>query len=178
MTRRIGIYPGTFDPVHDGHIAFCLEARKICGLDTVYLLPEANPRGKWGVTDHEERIRLLGEVVKKHSPLRVISVSSPQFTVAETLPELEREFAGDELTFLIGSDIARSLYLWDDLKQLLVASSLAVGLRGLDTQQEVHRMIRKAEQAHGVFANYEIIATKHPFVSSSQIRALRDSSIL
>ncbi|QQG50981.1 MAG: adenylyltransferase/cytidyltransferase family protein [Candidatus Saccharibacteria bacterium] len=176
MTRRIGIYPGTFDPVHDGHIAFCLEARKVCGLDTVYLLPEANPRGKRDVTDQQERIRLLGEVVEKHSPLQLVTVSSPQFTVAETLPELEREFAGDELTFLIGSDVARSLYLWTDLKSLLSKSSLIVGLRGLDTQQEVHRMIREAERAHGIFANYEIIVTKHPFVSSSQIRALKASS--
>ena len=43
---RIGIYAGTFDPVHAGHVAFALQSLEAAKLDRVYFLPERRPRGK------------------------------------------------------------------------------------------------------------------------------------
>ncbi|HEU5121705.1 MAG TPA: adenylyltransferase/cytidyltransferase family protein, partial [Candidatus Saccharimonadales bacterium] len=57
--RRIGIYSGTFDPVHYGHIAFAASAIRACNLDEVVFLPEPQPRYKAGVTDIAHRLALL-----------------------------------------------------------------------------------------------------------------------
>jgi cytidyltransferase-like protein len=50
VMKHIGIYPGSFDPVHEGHFAFAKAALETGRLDTVIFLPEMKPRGKPQVT--------------------------------------------------------------------------------------------------------------------------------
>lgn len=159
----IGIFPGTFDPAHEGHIAFALAAGRGGGLDRVIFLPEHSPRGKTGVSPLPQRLSQIKQLVEKHPSLEVAALDSRQFTVAETLPELRRLFAG-ELTLLIGSDVAHTLHLWPNLGALLDEMKLAVGLRGEHTANEIEQLIVK------LGAEYSIIQTPHRNVSSSQIR--------
>ncbi len=159
----IGIFPGTFDPVHEGHIAFALAVARDCGLDEVIFVPEHSPRGKTNVSTLPERITRIEKQIKTHPNLRVAELESRQFTVAETLPELRRLFDG-ELTLLIGSDVAAKLHLWPDLDQLLGEVRLAIGLRGEHTADEVRQTLSKLK------AGGAIIETPHKQLSSSQIR--------
>jgi nicotinate-nucleotide adenylyltransferase len=46
---RIGVYSGTFDPAHSGHLAFATAAVDECGLDLLYMLVEENPWRKSGM---------------------------------------------------------------------------------------------------------------------------------
>src|SRR5688500_13565413 len=117
MKHRIGIFPGTFDPVHQGHVAFCLEALRVCKLDEVLLLPERVPREKQNVADFSRRRSLLQDAVSARPALHVMVLNSDQFTVKETLPELQRKLGDAELTLLVGSDVVRTfLYRWEGLK--------------------------------------------------------------
>ena len=163
--HRIGIYSGTFDPVHDGHIAFAREASRICSLDKVIFLPEAVPRNKINVTDIATRFVQLQENLSKLPNLEVLDLEQSNFTIKQTLPELQRLFAGAELTLLIGSDVARSLDRWPDIDRLLETVSLAVGMRGDDAQDELKDMMRKLS-----FGDVTYVFTDYPHLSSSQLR--------
>ena len=175
VTIRIGIFPGTFDPVHDGHIAFALESLKACRLDEVIFLPEHSPRGKHSVTSLPTRTEQLRQQIAPHPRLRVLELVSRQFTVQDTLPELRQIFAGHNLTLLIGSDIAHTfLYRWEGLEELLSEMSLAIGLRNQDTPDIIKRIIRQLESSHGLAIRHNIISTPHKAVSSSHIRATRN----
>ena len=129
MTHRIGIYPGTFDPIHEGHIAFALRAMELCRLDCVVFLPETNPRGKQNVTAITLRSKALLDVCKKHLVLDVFIPTSSPFSVALTLPELNQQFPDSFLTLLLGSDVFSHLKEWPDVSTLLPTVDIVVGLR-------------------------------------------------
>lgn len=171
MTKTIGIYPGTFDPVHAGHITFSNAAREICHLEEVVFIPEQSPRGKDNATDIHHRIAMLQEATIASEGLAVASLNTPRFTVRDTLPELQQLFNTSHFTFLIGSDAARTLHHWDDIDQLLPWASFAIGLRGTDTQEEMKAVMQQLEQIQHHSVGYTFIpvpAFSH--ASSSTIR--------
>jgi nicotinic acid mononucleotide adenylyltransferase len=71
---RIGIYAGTFDPVHAGHVSFALHAMTVAQLDEVYFLPERLPRYKPGAAHFAHRVAMLKRAVKPHPDLQIIEL--------------------------------------------------------------------------------------------------------
>lgn len=167
MTNRIGIYSGTFDPVHSGHIAFALAAMEACNLDEVVFLPENNPRAKQHVTALSHRQALIEKAIHAYPHLSVTNVSSPQFTVQKTLPELRERFVGSELTLLIGSDIARDISQWPEVDTLLKEVRLAVGMRSEDSETAIKASLQSA--AASVRATF--VKTDFAAMASSQVRS-------
>jgi len=158
MPRRIGIYSGTFDPVHIGHITFGQAALRTCRLDEVVFIPEPSPRGKTSVTSLEHRRAMLDAAVTTHAKLGTLTLDTPRFTVAETLPLLRRTFPGAELTLLIGSDAAKTLlYRWEGLEQLLPEIRFAIGLRGNDTPRDITKIMRQVELIYQQQARHTIV---------------------
>jgi nicotinate-nucleotide adenylyltransferase len=146
MPRRIGIYSGTFDPVHVGHITFGTAALRVCRLDEVIFIPEPAPRNKQSVTELRHRLAMLQYAVAPYPKLRALTLETPRFTIAETLPLLRRLFPDAELTLLIGSDAAKTLlYRWEGLEQLLPEVAFAVGLRGNDTRRDIAKVMKQVE---------------------------------
>jgi nicotinate-nucleotide adenylyltransferase len=129
MTRRIGIYPGTFDPIHQGHIAFALQAIEICKLDQVVFLPEIRPRGKENITDVNTRLNHLEQATKGQPSLITFLAMSSPFTVERTLPELRNAFPDSKMTLLIGSDVFSHISEWHNVSLLLRSVNIVVGLR-------------------------------------------------
>jgi nicotinate (nicotinamide) nucleotide adenylyltransferase len=104
---KIGIYSGTFDPVHIGHLEFAISSIKQAKLDKVYFLPERQPRHKPHVSTLEHRIKMLGLAIAEQgaAQLEILHLVEDRFSIEVTLPELEQKFAGDKLFFLFGSDV-------------------------------------------------------------------------
>ncbi len=169
--RRIGIYPGTFDPVHQGHIGLVQEAMRTLSLDEVVLLPEPRPRGKEQVTSLTHRSAMLTIAAARVPGVRVVAPSSEQFTVHETLPMLERMSGGADMVFLMGSDVARSLPYWEECERLVRAVSFVIGMRDTDTVTDVEQVLRHLEVVCGVPVRYTLLTTPHPTLTSSQVRA-------
>jgi len=109
--KYIGIYSGSFDPIHEGHISFAKEAMKVCRLDTIVFMPERFPRGKPNVSPISERVTEL-EIALAETSFVVLNAHADQFTVDETLTELEVLYPDTVFTFLIGSDVALYLPNW------------------------------------------------------------------
>jgi nicotinate-nucleotide adenylyltransferase len=127
--KRIGIYSGTFDPVHAGHVGFALQAMQSAGLDAVFFLPERRPRGKAGVEHFGHRVAMLRRAVKPYQNLGVLELEDVGFSIATTLPRLRTRFPKAELVFLVGSDVATHMQVWPNVEQLFKQSELVVGVR-------------------------------------------------
>lgn len=168
--QRIGIYPGTFDPLHDGHVAFARQARQACELDEVIFLPEQSPRGKRGASPIAQRVRVLNSVLAAADGLRVMRLATARFTVADTLPQLRQLFPNTTLTLLVGSDVARFMHHWEGLGELLDEMPLAVGLRGHDTPRDMRMVISELEQQYSIAISYTLVSTPHPHLASSLFR--------
>lgn len=170
MPKRIGIYAGTFDPVHAGHVAFALQAMKAVQLDRVYFLPERRPRSKQHVEHFGHRVAMLREAVKPHPAFGVLELPDTSFSVRYSLPRLRKRFGRAELLFLFGSDIVDHIQEWPYIEQLL-KYELVIGLRGQADSKKLRPKIAGWQvQPKAV----TLIETQAPQVSSGKIRrALR-----
>lgn len=167
---KIGIFSGTFDPVHGGHIAFALEALQTVGLDKVYLLPEPMPRRKQAVTHYAHRVAMLRLALKPYPKLGLLELPDSRFSVSRTLPRLQKKFPKDDLFMLIGSDMLQLLaskdavVQWPDSGRLLEMVTLIVGIRsGLDEDAVAQALA--AVQPKGI-----LVKTGRAHASSRDIR--------
>ena len=169
---RIGIFSGTFDPVHSGHIAFCTAALAAAGLDRILLVPEPCPRGKAHVGSLEHRRAMLELSVRGEPRLSVLELPGERFTVAETLPHLEERFCGDDLYLLLGSDVVRTFtHGWPDLEKLLARMRLVIGLRAGDNPGAVQGLLDVVRQRHpALVIHATVIDSVHAYATSTSVR--------
>lgn len=164
---RIGIYAGTFDPVHSGHVTFALQALEAAQLDMVYFLPERRPRSKQHVEHFGHRVAMLNRALKPHPQFEVIELVDVNFSVERTLPQLQQRFEGDQLIYLFGSDVVPHLSEWPNADRLLNNAELVVGLRQQDQHDSLHKIIegwKTQPKIVTMFASYA------PNVNSGSIR--------
>ena len=161
---RIGIYPGTFDLIHDGHVAFALSTVAVCGLDTVIFIPERAPRRKTDVSPLVARTGAIIERIKNEPLLGVREIADEKFSVATTWPILSSLYPGDQIVFLIGSDVALGLRSWPDIDTLTSQANFAIGIRRTANHSELDKALATLE------INYELISTDKSHLSSSMYR--------
>ena len=166
--RRIGIYAGTFNPVHAGHVAFALQALKEARLDMVYFLPERQPRHKTGVEHFAHRVAMLKQAAQPHPRFGVLELTDVKFTPERTVAKLRRQFSGSQLVFLFGSDVIPDLTDWPRFERLLEGSELVIGLREQSDRIVVEKSVASwavQPQAVKIFVSYAAD------VSSGKVRA-------
>ncbi|MGI0134903.1 MAG: adenylyltransferase/cytidyltransferase family protein [Candidatus Micrarchaeaceae archaeon] len=172
MHRHIGIYAGTFDPIHTGHVAFALSAQEFFGLNEVIFLPEAVPRNKLNVTALGHRIALIQHETAEHAGLRVGRLRARQFTVRDALPEIYQMFGCDGLVFLFGSDVVPSLVHWEGIATMLSRHVFVVGLRGQDSEESVDCTFLHLQQEYSMPVRWATLQSPSPHTSSSKIKQL------
>lgn len=138
---RIGIFAGSFNPVHAGHISFALQAMQTAGLDEVVFLPERRPRHRAAPEHFAHRVAMLKRAVRPYRQFSVLELADRHFSVARTWPQLQALFAGHQLVLLTGSDVAYSLYRWPHAKRLLAQSELIIGVRSQHDLPTIERLI-------------------------------------
>lgn len=171
MSKRVGIYAGTFNPVHAGHVTFALQTMQAAKLDKLYFLPERRPRHKKGVEHFGHRVAMLERALRPHPKLEVLELDDISFSVNRTLPRLESMFPGDRLVFLFGSDVVPFITGWQQIDRLFATSELAVGIRENQNLDKIQSMIESWQVKP---LNTHLLMSFAPDVSSHNIReALR-----
>ena len=135
--NRIGIYSGSFDPIHLGHITFSLQAIESANLKKVYFLPERLPLEKPYIEHFGHRVAMIKSAIKPHSKLALLEIDDRTFSVNKTLPKLLRKFKDNELVFLFGSDKVRSMSDWPDFDKLVSESQIIIGIRKGDSIEQI-----------------------------------------
>jgi nicotinate-nucleotide adenylyltransferase len=139
----LGILGGTFNPPHLAHLVCASEARAQLSLERVVLVPTGVPPHKPmeqepGATHRLAMCRLAVQGHRDWLAVSSIEVerAGPSFTV-DTLREIHETQPGDELTFIVGGDMAWSLPSWRDPEGILELASLAVAERVGARREEV-----------------------------------------
>ena len=119
--RRLGVFGGTFDPVHVGHLVAAVNARHALGLDRVLLVVANQPWQKHAraVTPAPDRFAVVEAAVTNMEGLEASAVEvergGPSYT-ADTLEELSRRYPDAELFLVIGADVADELDSWERME--------------------------------------------------------------
>jgi nicotinate-nucleotide adenylyltransferase len=169
---RLGILGGTFNPPHVGHLVCAQEAVDRLGLDAVLLMPVNSPPHKEIEADPgvEHRLAMCRAAIDGDARLRVslceLERPGPSFTV-DTLRVLHAEHPEDELTWIMGGDMAHSLLTWKEPDAILSLARLGVAER-----EEVRRehILEALISLPGVPERVEFFDMPRIDLSSSRLR--------
>ncbi len=130
-SQRIGVFGGTFDPVHIGHLVTALNVRHELALDVVLLVVAHDPwqKAHRDVTPSDLRLAMVEAAVAGHEGLAASAVEIERGGVsytADTLAALGDRHPGAELFLLIGQDQAANLHTWERVEEIRRRSTLVV----------------------------------------------------
>lgn len=171
---RIGIFPGTFDPLHEGHIRFALAALEQAGLDKIILLPERSPRSKPKAANIGARVQYANELLAEYPKIEIRTLQADTQTYQAEQEELRDIFESARVVLLVGTDVLKTIAYWQDVDLLLRDHELCIGLRGDESAEGVTDQIRLLESITGADVTFKIIETDHKHISSTSIRAGQD----
>ena len=133
-TRRIGVYGGTFDPPHLGHLIIASETRLALELDEIVFVPAGQPPHKdpSRVSLAADRLAMLRLAIGDDPRFRIDTLEierSGQSWTAATLTELTTRDPDAALWFLMGSDSLAALHTWRDPERIVAMARIAVAAR-------------------------------------------------
>ncbi|MBO7701245.1 MAG: nicotinate-nucleotide adenylyltransferase [Eubacteriaceae bacterium] len=130
--KRTGIFGGSFNPMHNAHIALCEYARKELGLSRMILIPTGDsPFKNYGNVTREDRFRMTCLAFEGRAGYEVsdTEIRRPgQSYTYDTLMELARK-EDEEFYFITGSDVLMQLRSWNRSEGLFALTRFAVALR-------------------------------------------------
>ncbi len=152
---RIGLFGGTFDPVHLGHLIVAERCRERAGLDAVWFLPSYRPPHKADrpITRFEHRCDMLSLAIVGQPAFRVEPIEKelppPSYT-AETLRELKERHPDHDFHLLLGADSLLDLPAWHEPLKVVERAGLVVAPRPgvtLPTAAELETALGLADAA-------------------------------
>ncbi|MGN6694855.1 MAG: nicotinate-nucleotide adenylyltransferase [Aquihabitans sp.] len=130
--RRIGVFGGTFDPPHIGHLVAAVDAQRELGLDVVLLVVANVPWQKVDtrqISPAEDRIALVRAAVEDTPFLQVSDIEirrgGSSYT-ADTLADIRREEPDAELFVILGNDAAAGFATWERFEEVAEQATLVV----------------------------------------------------
>ena len=179
---RIGVYGGTFNPPHLGHIAAARAVFETLKLDRLLLIPDRQPPHKPLPEDSpspEQRLeltRLAGEQLGLGDRVETLDLelhrSGPSYT-ADTLRAVHERYPDDELWLLMGTDMFLTLHTWHEPEQILALAGIAAFSRSQEDTEELFS--RQQERLYRTYPSARIFTLSVPGmveISSTQLREL------
>lgn len=127
---RLGLFGGTFDPIHLGHLILAEACREACHLDRVWFVVAGSPPHKsGGRTAVGDRIEMVRVAIAGHPAFEVSEIETkrpgPHYSV-QTVEAIHHERPEDDLFFLIGADSLVDLPLWREPTRIAEMTTLVV----------------------------------------------------
>lgn len=133
-TKRLGVFGGSFDPVHNGHVSVAALAREHLGLSSMLFVPAGVQPLKRNsvVASSAQRLTMLKLAVGDLHGARILRTElrrkGPSYTV-DTVAELTEAYPGHEICLVIGSDNLADITAWHRYREILSRVRLCVAHR-------------------------------------------------
>ncbi|QEY23998.1 nicotinate-nucleotide adenylyltransferase [Neisseria animalis] len=179
--KTLGLFGGTFDPIHNGHLHIARAFADELGLDTVVFLPAGDPYHKTQATRTPAKHRFaMTELAVSDDPRFAVSdcdmIRGGATYTFDTVQIFRQQFPQAQLWWLMGSDSLMKLHTWKKWQTLVRQTHIAVAMRQGDSlnriPRELHAWFGEGLQNGSV----KILNTPLYDVSSTQIRGLLENS--
>jgi nicotinate-nucleotide adenylyltransferase len=172
---RLGIFGGTFDPPHVGHLLAASDAIEHLALDRLVFVPAATQplKATRATASGADRLAMVRLTVGNDPRLEADSVELDReglsYTV-DTLREFARRFPSAERYFLVGADVLSSFAQWRDPRTVLELASLAVLTRRAEPGGRVFEHVDDDLLGGELARRATTVPTRRIDVSSTEIR--------
>ena len=140
--KRIGLFGGTFNPIHNGHLQLAEGALKLFELDSLYFIPT-------GVSYHKEvnyipettdRLKILELAIEGHDKFMIsdcdIKREGPTYTV-DTIADMKKIEPDARFFWIMGSDALLEILGWKDIEKIARRTTFLVALRHGDSKLRI-----------------------------------------
>ena len=171
---RIGLYGGTFDPIHTGHLIVIENAINYMNLDKVIILPSSNPPHKKHKkkTATNIRVEMVAEAIKDNDKIILSTYESTDQTVRythETIRYFKKYFPEDEIFYILGEDSFLTIDTWRNYEDILDENIIVFTRSNIDSASE---LVEKVEIIKKDNPNIFLINNLNINISSTLIRGL------
>lgn len=171
---RIGLYGGTFDPIHVGHLIVIENAINFMKLDKVIILPSSNPPHKKHKkkTDTNIRVEMVSEAIKDNDKIVLSTFESTDDKVRythETIRYFKEFFKDDDIFYIMGEDSFLTIDTWRNYDDILDENIIVFTRSNIDEDSE---LVDKVEHIKKDNPNIFLINNLNINISSTLIRNL------
>jgi nicotinate-nucleotide adenylyltransferase len=165
---RVGVFGGTFDPVHLGHLIMAEQCREQAALDLLLFIPAATPPHKQraNITPFGQRVEMLTLAISGNPTFQIDSLeqdrNGPSYTV-DTLAQLRQARPRDEFFLILGSDSVRDFATWYEPRRILESVTKVLVVMRPDSLLETEAFLGDAER-------YQLVASPLIEIASRDIR--------
>ncbi len=146
--KKIGIFGGTFDPVHIGHLIVAESVREQAGLDIVIFIPSAHPPHKHYelMFSPRQRYDMIASAIEGNPTFAVSDIElkreGPSYTV-DTLREIKKTLHPDaELYFIVGRDNLYDIEMWKNPREIIAECAILVADRVCDSRKDTPEWLK------------------------------------
>lgn len=172
---KIGIFGGTFDPIHNGHLMLGKEAFQQFDLDEVWFMPNGNPPHKQSQNirlDVNERLQMVAIAIADYPMFHLCEYEAIRQDISysfETMEYFRQIYPSDEFNFIIGADSLFSIESWSHPERLFLTCTVLASYRDdIDTPEEMNVQIEYLKKKYD--AHIKLLISPLMDISSSEIR--------
>jgi len=183
----IGLFGGTFDPIHRGHLQCAVAARIEGGVDSVVFIPSALPPHKNGesISDFKHRLAMLHQAVGEYEQYSISDIEGHRSTLSYTIDTLNFFLNGTESSvthhFIIGGDAFLEIESWYRWQTVLSRTDFIIIIRPGYNTTRLYELLQKVNFARGETSRHvwlnklgnnsiRVLTTQTEDISSSDIR--------
>lgn len=170
--KKYGIFGGSFDPIHYGHLMICEYIKEEMGLDKVIFIPTGNPPHKDLGVSAEDRYEMVKLAISPNPDFEISDIETTRVNLSytvDTIRELKKIYKKEKLYFLIGLDSLFQLKTWKKIGDLSQEIEFVVALRpGYIDKEEINNEIDFLRENFGTRIN--LIKTPLYEISSTDLR--------
>ncbi len=127
--KRIGIFGGSFDPIHLGHLILAQSALDFVGLEVVYFTPTALPphKAREGMSDFDTRRKMVELAIENNPRFELSLIESgarPAYTAETVMTFIEKGFSREQIHLIVGSDSLEEMNGWKDPQKIVDNATL------------------------------------------------------
>ena len=171
--RKIGLFGGTFDPIHNGHIKVAQTAIDKIGLDMVIFIPSGQPphKTKKQISDKQTRLEMTQLAIQDIPYFKLSDYELDKQNLSysvETVKHFLDEYPGDTFYFIVGADSFSDLPTWYGYRDLMELCCFVVISRPDTKKEELLARFEGNEKPPRVFFIDDVFMD----ISSTQIREM------
>ncbi|WP_311530734.1 nicotinate (nicotinamide) nucleotide adenylyltransferase [uncultured Anaerococcus sp.] len=171
---RIGLYGGTFDPIHIGHLIVMENVINYMNLDRIIILPSSNPPHKKDkkITEVNTRVEMVSEAIKDNDKIILSTFESTDQVIRythDTIKYFTDSLKEHEIFYIMGEDSFMTIDTWKNYKYILDSNIIVFSREGIDPHSKLVDKVKKIRKDN---PNIFLVNSLNINISSTLIRSL------
>lgn len=174
MKKKIGLFGGSFNPIHTGHLLLAESARDQFELDTVLFIPTGNNPFKVSLDDisREHRLKMVELAIKGNPHFEVMTHEIDQTGITytiDTIEEIKKIYPDSDFYFITGADLMFEITLWKGAPELLKSVKFITTFRPGYSHEKLDNRIEELQEIYEA-SIFKLYASEMD-IASSDIRS-------